>query len=56
MIDISGVTYSDLLKYRADYLSGNQLYNITDEELQRLSNAYGMDCSGFAPVNKRIRI
>ncbi len=56
MIEISAITYSDVLKYRADYLSGNHLYNITDEEFYRLSNAYGMDCSGFSPVNKRIRI
>ncbi len=56
MIDISTITYTDLLKYRADYLSGSQIFNITEEELYRISNAYGMDCSGFRAINKRVRI
>ncbi len=56
MIDISAITYSDVLKYRADYISGEQMYNITDEEFYRMSNAYGMDCPKIKPANKRFRI
>ncbi len=56
MIDVSAITYTDMLRYRADYLSENPVYNITEEEFYRISNAYGMDCSGIAPVKKRFRI
>ena len=56
MIDISAITYTDVLKYRADYMSENPVYNITDEEFHRISNAYGMDCSGIKAINKCFRI